>query len=67
MQALDVATQLGHTLKVNYSTEGLGVYFRYESNRDFPWTPVVLNWAQWDRLIGWVESQRGKEALEEGE
>lgn len=63
---MDVATHFGHTLRVNYSTKGLGVYFRYESNRDFPWAPVVLNWAQWDWLVAWVELQRKEEALQEG-
>lgn len=67
MQNLDVARQFGHTLKVGYSTEGLGFHFRYESERDFPWTPVVVNWTEWDRLVAWVELQRKEEALKEAQ
>lgn len=65
MQTLDVATHRGHTLRVDYHTQGLGVCFRYLSQRFFPWTPARVNWAEWDRLVAWVELQRKEEALGE--
>lgn len=56
---LGIPTDMGHTLNVEYSAKGPGFNFTYpESKKDFPFTFAVISWAEWDRLVAWVELHR---------
>ena len=64
---INVATVENVTLKVDYSSEGLIIWMEYESGYKFPWFHLPVSWAQWERLVAWVELQRKEQALREAE
>ena len=64
---MDVAsTQFHETLKATCLDDGISLYFRYESGREFPSPHCVVNWAEWERFVAWVEWQRKEDALKKG-
>ena len=65
MPTLDVTKSFDATLRVNCSARSVGFSVVYDSGRNFPWAPLYLSWAKWDRLVAWVELQRKEEALKE--
>lgn len=64
MQSIDVSTQHDHTFRVNYSSGGLVVRIEFESGYSVPWDGHSLDWAEWERLVAWIELQRKEEALQ---
>ena len=61
---MDVAsTKFHEILKAFYSNNGISLYFKYKSEREFPSPHCIINWAEWDRFVAWVEWQRKEDAL----
>lgn len=66
MPDIDVAKRYGRTLKVNCSGGGLAFRIEYDSGATYPRNWLSVNWAQWERLVAWVELQRKEQVLGTG-
>ena len=65
MPSTDVAKRYDHTLKVDCLSWGLNFSIEYDSGFTFPWSGQSVSWAEWERIVAWIELQRKEAALRE--
>ena len=61
--SLIVGQRFGDKLIAGYRRDGLYMQTKFQSGKNFPSTPVIISWEEWERFVAWVELQRKEQAL----
>jgi hypothetical protein len=62
---LTVGQRFGDELVAGYRGDGLHIQMKFQSGKNFPSTPIIISWEEWERFVAWVELQRKEQALKD--